>query len=57
MKITVTVRIGREFGDSGEWVTEKKVFTNTVDFQRYRAMLAEFDALGEIESVAWDCRN
>ena len=57
MKITVTVRIGREFGDSGEWVTEKKVFSNMVDYHKYIRLMDEFDARDEIESVWWDCRN
>ena len=56
MKITATVKIGTEFGSfGGSDVTETKVFTTIVDYERWIRTMQEFDAEDEIVSVKWDC--
>ena len=57
MTITATVKIGTEFGTfGGKDVTESKVFTSIVDYQRWLGTMRQFDAEDEIVSVKWDCK-
>ena len=56
MTIIATVNVGREFGNAGKMVTEDKVFTNLVDFDKFMATLRDFDAEDEVVSVKWDCK-
>ena len=55
MKITATVNVGLEFGTDGNMVTESKVFTSVVDFEKFMAMQREFDTEDEVVSVKWEC--
>ena len=56
MTITVKVKTGRDFGTSGAWHFETKTFGNMVDYNKFLAMMEDFDALDEIDSVSFDCK-
>ena len=56
MTITAKVQVGFEFGPGSKPVTESKVFTSQVDFDKFVMLLKEFDAEDEIVSVEFDCR-
>ena len=57
MTITAKYITGYNFGteEQGQEVFGTKVFTNSVDYQKWVAFLESFDDAESIVSVHWDC--
>ena len=58
MTITATYISGYNFGEEnvGDEVYETKVFSNSVDYQKWVAFMEEFGDEDKIVSVNWDCK-